>query len=104
MIPKEMKYNLHYGEVQGDVLPPPHATNTSCIFSKINVKKDCINPYPVSQETRPRNYKTSLPVIKQNHWTMKYRSHYISSFTQTSRYNAKSLDCEMQITMKCIYF
>ena len=24
MIPKEMKYNLHYGEVRGDVLPPPH--------------------------------------------------------------------------------
>ena len=24
VIPKEMKYNLHYGEVRGDVLPPPH--------------------------------------------------------------------------------
>ena len=30
MIPKEMKYNLHYGKVRGDVLPPPHGTNTSC--------------------------------------------------------------------------
>ena len=32
MITKEMKYNLHYGEVQGDVLPP-----LQC--SKVNVKK-----------------------------------------------------------------
>ena len=28
MITKEMKYNLHYDEVRGDVLPPPHGTNT----------------------------------------------------------------------------
>ena len=26
MIRKEMKYNLHYGDVRGDVLPPPHGT------------------------------------------------------------------------------
>ena len=30
MITKEMKNILHYGEVRGDVLPPPHDTNTSC--------------------------------------------------------------------------
>ena len=24
MIPKEMKYNLHYGDVRGDVLSPPN--------------------------------------------------------------------------------
>ena len=30
MILKEMKYNLHYGDVQEDVLPPPNGTNTSC--------------------------------------------------------------------------
>ena len=30
MIPKEMKYNLHYGDERGDVLPPPHGTNTGC--------------------------------------------------------------------------
>ena len=29
MIPKEMKYNLDYGEVRGDVLSPAHGTNTS---------------------------------------------------------------------------
>ena len=23
-----MKYNLHYGKVRGDALPPPHGTNT----------------------------------------------------------------------------
>ena len=40
MIQKEMKYNLHYGDVREDVLPPPHGTNTSC-SCKINVKKDC---------------------------------------------------------------
>ena len=34
MIPKEMKYNLHYGDVRGDVLPPPNDTNTSLIFSR----------------------------------------------------------------------
>ena len=37
MIPKEMKYNPYYGDVQEDGLPPPHDTNTSC--SKISVKK-----------------------------------------------------------------
>ena len=26
MIPKEMKYNLYYGDVRGDVLPPPHGS------------------------------------------------------------------------------
>ena len=25
-----MKYNLHCGDVSGDVLPPPHGTNASC--------------------------------------------------------------------------
>ena len=35
MIPKEMKYNLHYGKVRGDVLPPPHDTNTSCSVVKL---------------------------------------------------------------------
>ena len=38
MIPKEMKYNLHYGDVRGDVrgddLPPSHGTNTSCCVVK----------------------------------------------------------------------
>ena len=29
MIPKEMKYNLHYGDVREDILSPPHGTNTS---------------------------------------------------------------------------
>ena len=26
MIPKEVKYNLHYGDVWGDFLLPPHGT------------------------------------------------------------------------------
>ena len=26
MIPKEMKYNLHYDDVRGDILRPPHGT------------------------------------------------------------------------------
>ena len=30
MITEEMKYNLHYADVRGDVLSPPHDTNTSC--------------------------------------------------------------------------
>ena len=33
MIPKEMKYNLHYGDVRGDVLPPPH----SCRHNLLNI-------------------------------------------------------------------
>ena len=37
--PKEIEYNLHYGEVRGDVLRPPHATNASCNSEKIKVKK-----------------------------------------------------------------
>ena len=34
MIPKEMKYNMHYGDVRGDVLPTPHGTNTRCSVVK----------------------------------------------------------------------
>ena len=37
MIPKEMKYNLHYGDVREDVLPPPHGTNTSCSLEKLTM-------------------------------------------------------------------
>ena len=39
MIAKEMKYKLHYDDVRGDVLPPPHGNNTSCSLVKINLKK-----------------------------------------------------------------
>ena len=34
VLPKEMEYNLYYGDVRGDVLPPPHGTNTSCSVVK----------------------------------------------------------------------
>ena len=39
MIPKEIKYNLHYGDVRGDVLPPPHGTYTSCSVVRKKKKK-----------------------------------------------------------------
>ena len=39
MIPKEMKYNLHFGDVRGDVLTPPHRTNTSLFEENQAVKK-----------------------------------------------------------------
>ena len=42
LVPQEMKYNLHYGDVRGDVLPPPHNTNTSLREVKIKVKNDCL--------------------------------------------------------------
>ena len=31
MIPKEKKYNLHYGDVRGDVLPLSHGTNKAAV-------------------------------------------------------------------------
>ena len=31
MIPKEIKYNLHYGDVRGDVLLPPHDTTPATV-------------------------------------------------------------------------
>ena len=31
MIPKEMKYNLHYGEVWGNILRPPHSAQHQLI-------------------------------------------------------------------------
>ena len=34
MILKEIKYNLHYGDVGADVLPSPQGTNTS--YSVVN--------------------------------------------------------------------
>ena len=38
-IPKEMKYNLHYGEVLEDILRPPHGINTSRSVVKPIVKR-----------------------------------------------------------------
>ena len=37
MIPKEMKSNLHYGEVRGDFLWPPHGINTSYSVCRRNL-------------------------------------------------------------------
>ena len=37
MIPKEIKYNLHYREVQVDVLRPPHGTKHQLQLSKIKI-------------------------------------------------------------------
>ena len=34
MILKEMKYKLYYGDARGDILPPPHGTDTSCSVVK----------------------------------------------------------------------
>ena len=34
LILKEMKYNMHYGDVRRDVLPTPHGYNTSCSVVK----------------------------------------------------------------------
>ena len=31
MIRKEMKYNLHYGDVRGDFLRPPHGTTPDTV-------------------------------------------------------------------------
>ena len=36
MIQKEMKYNLHYGNVRGDVLPPPHGTTPAAPDYKLS--------------------------------------------------------------------
>ena len=40
MIPKEMKYNLYYSKVRGDVLPPTYGTNTSLPFETKNTPKN----------------------------------------------------------------
>ena len=29
MIPKEIKYSLHYDDLRGDILPPPHGAITA---------------------------------------------------------------------------
>ena len=31
MIPKEIKYNLHYDDVRGDLLRPPHGTAPAAV-------------------------------------------------------------------------
>ena len=31
MNPKEIKYNLHYDDVQGDILRPPHGTTQATV-------------------------------------------------------------------------
>ena len=35
---RKLKYNLHYGEVQGEVMRPPHGTNTRGSEVKKNPK------------------------------------------------------------------
>ena len=38
MIAKEMRYNLHHGDVRGDVLPPPHGSNMSFSLKRLVVQ------------------------------------------------------------------
>ena len=40
MIPKQIEYNLHYDDVRGDLLRPPHGTTPATV--EIKVKKDCL--------------------------------------------------------------
>ena len=63
MIQKEMKYNLHHGEVRGDVLWPPYSTKHQQQCSKINVKKDCL----LKQRTHYRLENGSLGFIVTLH-------------------------------------
>ena len=51
MIPKQMKYNLHYGDVRGDVVPPPLGTNTSCSVKTYN--KTCLTSKVSDQPIHP---------------------------------------------------
>ena len=53
MIPKEMKYNLHYGKVRRDVLAPPHGTYTSCSVVKYEVTR--FNDQIADSQKRLRN-------------------------------------------------
>ena len=39
MIPKEIKYNLHYDDVRGDVLWPPHDTTPATVEKRKKVEK-----------------------------------------------------------------
>ena len=43
MIRKEIKYNLHYDNVRGDILRPPHGT-TPATFSTSNILDNLILP------------------------------------------------------------
>ena len=38
MIQKEMRYNLHHGDVRGDVLPLPHGSNMSFSLKRLIVQ------------------------------------------------------------------
>ena len=38
MIPKEIKYNLHYDDVRGDFLRPPHGTTPATVESNKSQK------------------------------------------------------------------
>ena len=64
MIPKEMKYILHYGKVKygEDVLPTPHGTNTSCIVENKRQKDGLWK-----QRTHYRSENGSLGFIETLH-------------------------------------
>ena len=66
MIPKEIKYNRHYDDVQGDFLRPPQAQH-QLLQSKIKVKKG------LSLETKKaqiyKNRRLGLTVYLHMHHT-----------------------------------
>ena len=48
MISMETKYNLHYGKVRGDILPPPHGTNTILVGRSGDVRYTAPLPHPTT--------------------------------------------------------
>ena len=75
MIPKEMIYNLHCGDVRGDVLPPPYGTNTSCSvvkqvwgFSYSDDKKYTTDDDQVSDPRQTKTYPIASQFFGQQIW------------------------------------
>ena len=91
IIPKEMKYNLHYGKVREDILPPPHGTN-ACCSSKINVTKIAFgNKEHTTDKTLHKSHKKQVYYCVLNSREFNINAQLRSTFKRI---------CMVKITLK----
>ena len=101
MIPKEMKNDLHYSDVRGDVLPPPHGTNTSCGIVKqtslLMSKKDWrqTSLFQVNADVKARlrlrtQCQCFVNYYKLTHWSHSNRMVWTTLWTET-KYSRTSM-------------
>ena len=91
MIPKEMKYNLHYGNIRGDFLPPPHGTNTTmCTTENTEAQRKKKNAIDGALE-RSVEKKNTVRLESDADPVCSHRGSVIYLITKTYLYNSDPL-------------